>query len=62
MREYLEFYRMEYTLSVYLPEVAMQNQEGLTREELCNKSGVNTPPSSESSVPLLVYLIRQLKQ
>lgn len=27
IREYLEYYRMEYTLSVYLPEVALSNME-----------------------------------
>jgi FGFR1 oncogene partner len=61
VREYLEYYRMEYTLSVYLPEVSMQNQEAPARDDLCRQAGIN-PPSSESSAPLLVHLLRQLKQ
>jgi hypothetical protein len=52
---------MEYTLSVYLPEVAMQNVESTSRDELCRKSGVKPPSASESSGPLLVHLLRQLK-
>jgi hypothetical protein len=51
---------MEYTLSVYLPEVAMQGTEGPSRDELCSRAGVK-PPSSETSVPLLVHLMRTLK-
>jgi hypothetical protein len=57
VREYLEYYRMEYTLSVYLPEVALQNQENPSKEELCKRSGIKQP-SSESSAPLLLQLIR----
>jgi len=34
IKEYLEFYRMEYTLSTYLPEAAMQNLESPSREDL----------------------------
>jgi hypothetical protein len=34
IKEYLDFYRMEYTLSVYVPEAALSNQESLSREEL----------------------------
>ena len=51
---------MEYTLSVYLPEVALQNEEVPSKEELCKQAGINPPPS-ESSAPLLVQLLRQLK-
>jgi hypothetical protein len=52
---------MEYTLSVYLPEVAMQGTEIPPREELCRRAGIKAP-SSETSVPLLVQLLKQLKQ
>ena len=36
VREYLEFYKMDYTMSVYLPEVSMQNTEPQPREDLAN--------------------------
>jgi hypothetical protein len=31
---------MEYTLSVFLPEVAMQNTENPSKEELSRKAGI----------------------
>ena len=34
IREYMEHYRMDYSLSVYLPEVVMQNAEIPDRKEL----------------------------
>lgn len=41
IKEYLEFYRMEYTLSTYVPEVALQGSDSqVSREELIEKSGV----------------------
>ncbi|CDW73281.1 fgfr1 oncogene partner [Stylonychia lemnae] len=63
IKEYLEFYRMDYTLSTYVPEVALQNQEALSRDELVKKTGVQLPKdnNSQSSAPILVQLLRQLK-
>ena len=41
IREYLEHYKMDYTLSVYLPEIAMQGQaHHISKEDLADKSGV----------------------
>ena len=60
VREYLEYYRMEYTLSVFLPEIAMQNQENPSKEDICRRAGMK-PPMTESSAPLLIQLMRQLK-
>jgi mannose/fructose/N-acetylgalactosamine-specific phosphotransferase system component IID len=34
IKEYLEFYRMEYTLTTFIPEVALENKEVIPREEL----------------------------
>lgn len=35
IKEYLEHYKMDYTLSVYLPEIAMQGQQHqVSRDEL----------------------------
>ena len=56
IKEYLEHYKMDYTLSVYLPEIAMQRQEHqVARDELAERSGLtsaNKPASQEK--PLLV--------
>lgn len=40
IREFLEFYRMDYTLSVYLPEVAMSN-DAVQRDDLAKQGGVS---------------------
>jgi len=57
IKEYLDFYRMEYTLSVYVPEAALSNQESLSREELLRKAGLQ----SQTQTPLLVQMLKQLK-
>ena len=41
IKEYLDFYRMEYTLSVYMPEAALQNEQILSREELSRRAGLS---------------------
>jgi len=53
---------MDYTLSVYLPEVAMQGSESPSREELMNRASIKAPSHHEGGVPLLVNLLRQMKQ
>lgn len=40
IKEYLDFYRMEYTLSVYMPEAALQNEPHHSREDLAQKAGI----------------------
>lgn len=41
IKEYLEHYKMDYTLSVYLPEIAMQGQQHqVSRDELVEKAGL----------------------
>lgn len=61
VREFLSYYRMDYTMSVYLPEVALQNSEEMPKDELYRRAGVKQPQSHESAAPLLVHLLRQLK-
>ena len=59
IKDYLEFYRMDYTLSVYTPEVALQGQEQPSRDELQRRAGINSTSQRE---PLLVQMLKQLKQ
>jgi hypothetical protein len=40
IKEFLEFYRMDYSLSVYLPEVSMQNESQVNREDLAKKMDI----------------------
>jgi hypothetical protein len=34
VRDFLEFYRLDYTLSIYMPEVNLSQQQALSKEEL----------------------------
>ena len=54
IREYLDFYRMDYTMSVYLPEVCIQNSDIVQIDDLQKKAGIKPTHSHESTVPLLV--------
>jgi len=58
IKEYLEHYRMEYTLSVYMPEAALQNEPLLSREDLAQRAGI---PHAKADEPLLVKMLRQFK-
>ena len=59
IKDYLEFYRMDYTLSVYSPEIALQGQEQPSRDELSRRAGINSISQRE---PLLVQMLKQVKQ
>ena len=53
IRDYLEHYKMDYTMSVYLPEIAMQGQQHVVaKEELAQRAGL--PADKTSETPLLV--------
>mmetsp|Transcript_9161 Transcript_9161/g.10371 ORF Transcript_9161/g.10371 Transcript_9161/m.10371 type:complete len:293 (+) Transcript_9161:199-1077(+) len=57
IREFLEFYRMDYTLSTFLPECSL-SQEPKSRADIEAKVGLN---SSSTSMPLLMHLINNCK-
>ena len=40
IRDYMEHYRLDYSMSVYLPEVVMQNIEVPDRKELASTAGL----------------------
>eukprot|EP00347_Sterkiella_histriomuscorum_P009695 403340232 len=61
IREYLEYYRMEYSLSVYQPETALSHVEQPHRDDICHKTGIKAPNQQETSAPLLVHLLKQLR-
>ena len=63
IKEYLEHYKMDYTLSVYLPEIAMQRQEHqMARDELAERSGLAAGKPASTEKPLLVQLLQQMRQ
>mmetsp|Transcript_30881 Transcript_30881/g.30429 ORF Transcript_30881/g.30429 Transcript_30881/m.30429 type:complete len:83 (+) Transcript_30881:205-453(+) len=57
IREFLEFYRMDYTLSTFLPECSL-SQEPKTRQEI--EKNIGMEPSG-TSMPLLMHLINSVK-
>lgn len=57
IREFLEFYRMDYTLSTFLPECSL-SQEPKTRQEIEQKVGLD---NCNTSMPLLMHLINAVK-
>jgi len=40
VRDFLEFYKLDYTLAIYMPEVNLNQQKALSREELSRKIGL----------------------
>ena len=52
IREYLEHFKMDYTQSVYMPEVALQHTRNFKdlqhKEELQNRLGIEASESGES--------------
>ena len=58
VKDFLEHYKMDYTLSVYLPEIALSSsQDQISREDLAEKAGV----SRNSDGPLLLQMLKQAK-
>jgi FGFR1 oncogene partner len=57
IREYLEFYRLDYTLSIMIPEANLK-QDPLDKEELIKRSDVDQPNQSE---PLLIQILKERK-
>ena len=54
VKDFLEHYKMDYTLSVYLPEVALQNNQSIVpKNELASKCGLTV-----GDTPLLVQLLK----
>ena len=44
VRDYLDHFKMDYTKSVFLPEVALHNKEPHKKEELARKMGLEEVP------------------
>lgn len=58
MREYMEFYRLDYTLAIFGPEANLPQAEK-PKEEVARNAGLANPANAE---PLLVQLIKAFKQ
>ena len=56
VKDFLEHYKMDYTLSVYLPEISLSNAgEHPTKDEVAQKAGL----AKNGDGPLLLQLLKQ---
>jgi FGFR1 oncogene partner len=55
VRDFLEFYKLDYTLSIYMPEVNLTQQNAMSKEELSNKVGIKDGASVQK--PLMMQLL-----
>ena len=61
IREYMEYFRMDYSLSIFIPECGI-SPERLNRKEILGKLGIMNNPSNDKftaglHLPLLYYII-----
>ena len=52
IQEFLEFYRLDYSLAIFKPETNLSGQAN--KEELAEKAGIGAPDASQ---PLLLQLL-----
>ena len=57
IREYLEYYRLDYTLSIMIPEANLK-QEPMDRPDLIKRADIDRPTDTE---PLLVQILKERK-
>lgn len=57
IREYLEFYRLDYTLSIFLPEANIK-QDPMDKSALTKRADLDKPNDKE---PLLVQILKERK-
>lgn len=54
VKEFLEFYRLDYTLAIYMPEVNLNQHGAMSRDELSRKVGLG---EASAQKPLMAQLI-----
>ena len=56
IREFLEFYRLDYTTQIYLPEVNLAHQKAMNKDELSRRAGLNLDATQQNK-PLLMQVL-----
>ena len=51
IRDFLEFFRLDYTLQIYMPEVNLNGQQAMSKEELSRRAGL---AGASDNKPLLM--------
>ena len=55
IREFLEFYRLDYSLQIYLPEVNLAGSSAANKEDLARRAGL--AGSFTENKPIMVQLL-----
>ena len=55
VREFLEFYRLDYTLQIYLPEVNLNNGTAVSKEDLARRAGLAS--NFNENKPIMMQLL-----
>jgi hypothetical protein len=56
IREFLEFYRLDYTSQIYLPEVNLAHQKTMSKDELSRRAGLGQD-APQMNKPLLMQVL-----
>lgn len=54
VKDFLEFYKLDYTLAIFLPEVNLNQGNSMGKKELSKKVGIAEPSNQK---PLMAQLI-----
>jgi hypothetical protein len=60
IREFLTFYKMEHTLSVFVPEMSLHSDFTKQREEMVRECGFSKSQDDESK-PLILRLVEKVR-
>ena len=55
VKEFLEFYKLDYSLSIYMPEVNLNTQPATSKEDLAEKVGLGSAPDVQK--PVMMQLV-----
>ena len=60
IREFLTFYKMEHTLSVFMPEMSLSHGFPKSRDEMARECGLSKSQDDESK-PLLLTVVEKVR-
>lgn len=60
IREFLTFYKMEHTLSVFIPEMSLHSDFPKRKEEMARECGISRGDYSESK-PLILSMVEKVR-
>ena len=49
-KDFLEFYKLDYTLAIFMPEVNLNSQNSMSKDDLARKVGIDEVPRDKPLV------------